>query len=313
MFFLFLPAINSVNGMEEKKERLIHQIGINDVENYSTLNYIEGDVVLIKDLGELSTNNPIRIDMASVIFCTDGTLEMVVGDIPYALHEHDMLLCPPNSIIKEIKLSDNLKNNIICLSNRFIQQIQLQLRASADIWNKFFYINNKPQLHLEECEVHIFKQYYELIDAKIQQKNHIYHKEMMLVLLQAFFYDITNSLHKYDLTEDDMLRQGNILFQKFIELLSSGFHKDRFVSDYGRKLNVTPKYLSTVCKNVSGKTASVWINEYLIEDIKYRLKYSTKSIKEIAMELDFPSISFFGKYVKAHLGVSPTDFRKQFK
>lgn len=298
--------------MAEKEESLIRQVGLNDVENCTTINYIEGDVVIIKNLGELSTSNPIRIDVAVVIFCTEGELLIEVGEIPYVLHKHDMLLCPPNSVMKNIELSSNLKNKIICLSSRFIQQIQQQFRASADIWNIFFYITNNPKLHFEEYEVYVFQQYYDLINAKIQQKDHIYHKEMMLVLLQAFFYDITNSLHKYVLTEDDMLRQGDLLFQKFIKLLSTSIQKDRFVSDYGKKLNVTPKYLSTVCKNISGKTASAWISEYLIEDIKYRLKYSTKSIKEIAMDLDFPSISFFGKYVKAHLGMSPTDYRKQF-
>ena len=65
-----------------------------------------------------------------------------------------------------------------------------------------------------------------------------------------------------------------------------------------------------MCKNVSGKTATEIINAFVVEDIRQRLEYSEKSIKEIAQELDFPSISFFGKYVKAHLGVSPKEYRK---
>ena len=50
-----------------------------------------------------------------------------------------------------------------------------------------------------------------------------------------------------------------------------------------------------------------------MQDIIYFLKYSEKSIKEIAAYLDFPSISYFGKYVKSHYGVSPTQYRKQLK
>ena len=47
-----------------------------------------------------------------------------------------------------------------------------------------------------------------------------------------------------------------------------------------------------------------------MEDITELLKYSEKSIKEIADELEFPNISFFGKYIKSHTGISPTEYRK---
>ena len=55
------------------------------------------------------------------------------------------------------------------------------------------------------------------------------------------------------------------------------------------------------------KTPSTLINEYTMEHIKYQLRNSDKSIKEIAEEFNFPNQSFFGKYVKAHLGVSPSN------
>lgn len=53
------------------------------------------------------------------------------------------------------------------------------------------------------------------------------------------------------------------------------------------------------------------INEYTMEHIKYQLRNSDKSIKEIAEEFNFPNQSFFGKYVKAHLGVSPQQYRDE--
>ena len=52
------------------------------------------------------------------------------------------------------------------------------------------------------------------------------------------------------------------------------------------------------------------VNEFIIEDITELLKYSEKSIKEIANYLEFPNLSYFGKYVKAHTGMSPTQYRK---
>ena len=104
-------------------------------------------------------------------------------------------------------------------------------------------------------------------------------------------------------------RQGELLFRKFIKLLSSYEATDRSVKGYAEKLCVTPKYLSTVCKSVSGKTALEWIHDFLADSITHKLKYTDVSIKEIADELGFPNISFFGKFVKSRFGVSPKEYR----
>ncbi len=95
--------------------------------------------------------------------------------------------------------------------------------------------------------------------------------------------------------ESQMVKRSNILFKRFLDLLACTEVKKRSISYYAGKLCVTPKYLSTVCKKVSGKTAFEWINDYVVEDIKYFLNISRKSIKEISEHQDFPNISFFGE------------------
>ena len=102
---------------------------------------------------------------------------------------------------------------------------------------------------------------------------------------------------------------GEYLFKNFINLLASSHPKNRKVEYYAEKLYVTPKYLSLVCKKCGNKTASKIISLYVLKDIDYLLKYSSKSIKEIVNELEFPNISFFGKYVKKHFGISPKAYR----
>ena len=87
------------------------------------------------------------------------------------------------------------------------------------------------------------------------------------------------------------------------------YNKNRDVKFYADKLNISPKYLSNICKRVSGKSASIIINQYVIKSIKHSLIYTNKSIKEIALELNFENISFFGKYTKRVLGLSPKIYR----
>ena len=99
------------------------------------------------------------------------------------------------------------------------------------------------------------------------------------------------------------------IFKHFLDLLDSSYPKQRTVAYYADKLNITPKYLSSICKQVGNQKASDIIDKFVVKDIDYLMKHSSKSIKEIAGELDFPNLSFFGKYVKKHFGMSPKAYR----
>ncbi len=85
--------------------------------------------------------------------------------------------------------------------------------------------------------------------------------------------------------------------------------KRQKVESYAKELCISPKYLTAVCKKNSGKTANEWITEHVLEDIRYYLKQTDLSLKQICDRLGFPNQSFFGKYVKDHFGMTPMEFR----
>ena len=105
------------------------------------------------------------------------------------------------------------------------------------------------------------------------------------------------------------IKQADYIFRKFAEKLSADNGMHRSVSYFADALFYSPKYLSKVVKKTCGRTPLELINETAIEHIKHRLKHSDKSIKEIAEEFNFPNQSFFGKFVKAHTGMSPVRYR----
>ena len=96
-----------------------------------------------------------------------------------------------------------------------------------------------------------------------------------------------------------------------MSLLQRYNKQERNVSFYAKQLNITPKYLSSVVKEVSGKTAARWIDESVILEAKTLLKYSGMSIQEIAYHLNFSTQSFFGKYFKQHTGTSPSRYKRK--
>lgn len=107
------------------------------------------------------------------------------------------------------------------------------------------------------------------------------------------------------------LSRSEMMTQEFNSLLEEHITRERQISFYASMLCVTPKYLSTIIKKVSGQTANFWINRKLIEVISHQLLHTSKSLKEIAYALNFSNSSSFGKYIKAQTGMSPTDYREQ--
>jgi AraC-like DNA-binding protein len=87
--------------------------------------------------------------------------------------------------------------------------------------------------------------------------------------------------------------------------------KYRSVESYASELCLSPKYLTSICKNYSGKTASDWISEKVLEDIRYYLKNTDLSIKQVSAKVGFSNASFFGKWVKEHLGMTPLQYRNK--
>ena len=100
-------------------------------------------------------------------------------------------------------------------------------------------------------------------------------------------------------------------FTQFTKLLGQHYKHERSVGFYARQLCITPKYLTTLIKRISGKSASEWIDSFVILEAKTLLKYSDMSVQEIAYALNFPNQSFFGSYFKRNTGMSPSHYKAQ--
>lgn len=101
--------------------------------------------------------------------------------------------------------------------------------------------------------------------------------------------------------------QRQWLMQHFLSILAEEPAKRHPVSYYARKLGVTPKYLSTVCKEQSHQTAGKWLKYYMNQQIHQLLAKSDLSIHEAAMEAGFENDSFFSSYVRRNFGCTPSE------
>ncbi len=269
---------------------------------------IDEDVFVVENIRNLPNEINIRPEVVIFLVCKQGELTCSLNEEIYTVRKNDLLICTPSQIIGHYSISSDFESEIMCLSTRMAHEVFFFER---DIWKKLFFVNEHPVIHIDENEFDLSHEFYELLVCKLKQNKKPRRDKIIKHILQALLLElITYVEEKYIVSEKcSRIKQSDILFRRFMELLSNSKVKNRSVSYYADELCVTSKYLSAVCKIVSGKTASKWIKESVIVDVKYLLLSSDKSVKEIVDILGFPSLSFFGKFVKAHLGYSPTEYR----
>ena len=291
-----------------------------DIEDFKdsqhVLDYIDDDFAIVNSLeGTPYSNDTIKLNCFLIAVCIEGCIQLDVNYRTYKLQAGELLLGLPNTIISHTMLSPKYKVRLAGFSTRFLQRI---IKMEKETWNTAIHIHNNPVKSVDNGEDQtVFGFYRDLIIAKINDEPHRYHKEVIQHLFSAIFCEMMGQLHKEIEASGNMegskegIKQVNYILRKFMELLSKDKGMHRSVSYFANELCYTPKHFSKVIKQACGRTPLDLINETTVEHIKYRLKRSEKSIKEIAEEFNFPNQSFFGKYVKAHLGTSPANYRNR--
>ena len=103
----------------------------------------------------------------------------------------------------------------------------------------------------------------------------------------------------------------NGLIERFMELVYENYRTERLIGFYADKLCITPKYLSKLVKEHTGRSASDWIESHVILEARAMLQSSDMTIQQIATSLNFSNQSFFGKYFKRATGISPKQYRSK--
>ncbi|MBD1423972.1 helix-turn-helix domain-containing protein [Sphingobacterium arenae] len=102
-------------------------------------------------------------------------------------------------------------------------------------------------------------------------------------------------------------------FRKLTNAIEQHFHRKHRPADYAKLLNITVKTLNRAAKHQLGKTVSDMISDRIITQAKHELYLSDKPIKQIAFELGFHDISYFSRFFKVRMDMSPESYRKSVR
>ena len=274
-------------------------------------NITEKDITVFENL-EVTPEKKVQAENYVVMLCTDGRAHCELEGKVVNVGKNDILLCHPNVFVDNVMVNMNFKCQGMIMSPTYFETIFYVDGNFLDIGMS---IINNPVIHLEDKEVENFLFNFSVLKKKLAQTELEHHAQIVKHLLQSLLFEFYDYLSPHlQLKEISYnFSSAEVIFKRFTQMLSHECPKRRDVKHYADELCITPKYLSAISKRQCGKTASELINSITVNYIKNMLTSSDRSIKEIATDSGFDNLSFFGKYVKRELGMSPRQFRAQKK
>lgn len=247
----------------------------------------------------------------SLVYCKAGNGTIILDDKVIQVEPHTLIVLSPNTYIRSTEYSPDIAICMLQFKSEIFDKIFMEcFRTEPLWWEKRNFVQSTPVLLLTPYHQQVVEAYYQLLSTSLRGHDNNYHRQIRYSIAKAALLELLNYIDEFFGEHDqDNITQRDYLFHRFVELLQNNKYQ-REVQWYAEQMGITPKYLSEICKQRSGKSASEWIADVTISEIKILLTKTGMSVKEIAYQMQFPNSSFFCQYVKKHCGMTPIKLRR---
>ncbi|MBR5594788.1 MAG: helix-turn-helix domain-containing protein [Alistipes sp.] len=262
-------------------------------------------LVMFRELDDLTA----LIQGVSIGVTVSGTAKIKINGKFHELRPNTLFIFNENTVIEQVKASIRSSGYMITYSRQYLNSIHVDTQDLISIYHGFL---DDPCVQVDPEEAAYIHDISKLMRSVLCDYAPTPNREKIISsLFAAMFHYVMGILQKHSLPagNESVSNRTDELFNKFLDLLREYCSTERSVEFYASKMGITPKYLSLILKKKSGRNASKLIDEAVVYEAKRLLKYSGMSINEIALKLNFASQSFFGKYFKQRVGVSPSRYK----
>ena len=239
---------------------------------------------------------PSRLNALIIGVGTEGETSLTSNLQEFRLKKDSLFIFSPKHIL-QVQSNNRFKAHLIVIAPDFLKRINIDTKRMMPLFLQF---GSLPCMELTQAESQSLRSFISMVEQELKGSETDFSSEIIGGLIAATIYKVGDILTHYRAEE---------YFRQFTELLGEHYKHERSVGFYARQLCITPKYLTTLIKRISGKSVSEWIDNYVILEAKTLLKYSNMSVQEIAYYLNFPNQSFFGSYFKRNAGMSPSQYK----
>ena len=260
---------------------------------------------------------PIRIGAHLICLCRTSGGEVKANLKRFDMQRNTLVAIPPDYVIS---IDDHDSNPdvetdimVFAFTSEFLEKVNLDIKQVVPLVGM---LKETSVVSLTDNEMTVLERALEAVRSVIVNLRHsgFYH-EIVRRIIESAIYMIIDVVSRGAMrsrqSDAEPKSRSEEYFRSFIRCLYENYKNERSVTFYASQLRITPKYLTTVIKQVSGRTAAEWIDEYVILEAKNLLRYSSMSVQEVAYALNFANQSFFGKYFKQHTSMSPSQYKMQ--
>jgi|SaaInl5LU_22_DNA_1037371.scaffolds.fasta_scaffold12201_4 AraC family transcriptional regulator, transcriptional activator of pobA len=265
-------------------------------------------IVMLKLSNEKDFPNDFQKEYHTHLLCHRGSLTFSFNATKMKCKRGEFLFWFANSNLSDLKFSKNFRASVLLVENQFLNDNIPDQNWSVDAT---LHSRKYPVKQLDdEIDRQRVLSNFQLLNNKFHDKEHRFYEEALKLQMRLFILEMWHTFaNEYERRKRTL--QTGTLFERFINLVQEYCMKEREVKFYANQLNITAKYLNAICKQNSGVTASQWIQRNAKERIVLLLQNPSLNIAEISDEMEFSSRSFFTRYVKKVLGVTPSEYRNR--
>lgn len=275
------------------------------------------DLVVMENLGTIPLGSVCLQNHGVLIFCTEGRAQFEYDGNVIQLQKNDFFLYMAHSTVGNILTSSDFNCQQIWFTRDELWNIEIyNLVSLADMSLLKLY----PVVHLTDDDIKLYDSYFQLLCSRMKSSTSALTPYIVRSLLGTMMLELLSIMRR---SSEQAARQGRQegvnssihkkrIIDNFMRLVEESDGRIRRVDEFANKLNITPKYLSTILKEVMNRRPSTYILLYTLKAIERRLRFTDMTMQEIANDLKFPNASFFGKYCKEHLGMTPLEYRNKY-
>lgn len=241
------------------------------------------------------------------ILCLGSSMSFMFNEVLYNLVRGDYAILPNASLASRLTASDDFAAVVMSLSDHLI--MSLTLRSDYGVIGHLSLLQN-PVMRLSAHDFDVCLEGMTVLRKRMADMSHLFRDEMIGHLLMAHILDLYD-IHARGSAMPQLSGRTADLLLRFVRMLHEGeYMTRRDLAHYASRLCVTPHYLSEVCRKVSGRPASYWIDRFTVSAVVRALERNDRPLAAIAESFGFSSLSYFSRYVQKHTGLPPSLYRK---
>ena len=249
---------------------------------------------------------PCHIKAGVFVLCTRGTVRATINLSEYTITHNDFVTVLPGSFIQIHEVSSDTRVCFAGFSSEFISRV-----SYVETYLDFLpMILDNPIMTLQEEVAQLYRNAFSLLIRAYSLSNTLDNKEILMSIFTIFFQGVGELYKRCKPTTNEPIKREHELYRQFIQLLMTHYTQEHEVSFYAKKCGVTPAHFSGAIRKASGHSPLAIITGIIIMNAKAQLKSTRLPVKEIAFSLGFNNLSFFNKYFRKHVEMTPQEYRE---